>query len=88
MITGDLVYVRAHLFMGFDVNFVAQCDWISALLNLKTNLNASTVLYPGHGSPSWDISATQIIQENIDYIQFARTIYGMQTRTKYRKINS
>ena len=49
LITGDLIYVKAHLYMGWDVSLTAQCDWIAGLNLLVDSVPPQTLLYPGHG---------------------------------------
>ncbi len=31
VMTGDLLYINSHLFMGYNVDLVAQCHWITQL---------------------------------------------------------
>jgi len=77
LISGDLVYVRSHLFMGFDVSLMSQCDWIYHLKMLQANLPPNTLIYPGHGAVGLPSGTTtqQIIEENIEYIEFSRMIF-------------
>lgn len=76
-ISGDILYVRTHLFMGYDVSLMAQCDWIYHLKKLQAILPNNTLLYPGHGPTGLPTGTTtqQVLEENIMYIQFARQMY-------------
>lgn len=78
--TGDLIYVKSHLFMGYDVSLDAQCDWIVILSEISSvfqSLPQLITMFPGHGVPIVNQSSIiPIINENIEYISFAREIYA------------
>lgn len=56
------MYVRAHLFMGFDVNLQAQCDWIAQLQMLRAQFPNDTKIYAGHGAAGLYTKKTQPAQ--------------------------
>eukprot|EP01006_Ploeotia_vitrea_P014045 TRINITY_DN37193_c0_g1_i1.p1 TRINITY_DN37193_c0_g1~~TRINITY_DN37193_c0_g1_i1.p1 ORF type:complete len:573 (-),score=62.67 TRINITY_DN37193_c0_g1_i1:1189-2907(-) len=73
-ITGAFVAGKVHLNMGFGVNLISQCDWISALSNFKEMVTSSTVLYTAQGATGLTsvLNAEQLITETMNYIKFAR----------------
>lgn len=77
--SGDLVSVRSHLFMGYDVSLLQQCDWIIALQRLQQYLSSlaawDVYLYPGHG-PADLPDADESIQMQLQYLAFARNAYA------------
>eukprot|EP00013_Stygamoeba_regulata_P023131 CAMPEP_0177649286 /NCGR_PEP_ID=MMETSP0447-20121125/11299_1 /TAXON_ID=0 /ORGANISM="Stygamoeba regulata, Strain BSH-02190019" /LENGTH=368 /DNA_ID=CAMNT_0019152021 /DNA_START=79 /DNA_END=1185 /DNA_ORIENTATION=+ len=78
---GDLVYVNTHVYMGFGVSLMAQCDWANVLLTDWTKRYGSepllskvhVTLFPGHGPPTSDLLVA--IGEHLAYMEYVRRVF-------------